>query len=246
MGAIKMSLAGRVVRQMSGEWLPLTVVFALELLSTPLSLLAPVGVKIAVDSVVGSQPVPHFLQRVLPYAAVHNPRNLLIVAAVLQVMVVLLIQLHGFCNYVLKTKSGERMILDFRAALFRHLQRLPLTYHDVRGAADSSFRVQDEAPAIKSLTIDGALFLLSDAVKLIAMCVVTLMIDWRLALVALSITPLLVFSARVYQKRIAGRYKQVRKLESSAVKIIQEVLSAIRVVKAFGQEGAEEKRFVQR
>jgi ATP-binding cassette subfamily B protein len=246
MGSSKPSLGSRVLRQVSPEWAPLIAIFTLELLSTPLSLLAPVGVKIAVDSVVGSQPIPKAVQAFFPAAALRSPRNLLILAAVLQVLVVLLIQLHGFCNYVLKTKSGERMILNFRAALFRHLQRLPLTYHDVCGAADSSFRVQDEAPAIKSITIDGALFLLSDAVKLSAMVCVTLMIDWRLALVALSITPFLMVFAFVYQRRVGGRYREVRRMESSAIKIIQEVLSAIRVVKAFGQEDAEEKRFVTR
>src|ERR1051326_2783421 len=246
MDSNKLGLAGRIVRQISGEWAPLSAIFALELLSTPLSLLAPVGVKIAVDSVVGSQPVPRYLQAVLPRTILHSPAKLLVAAAVLQVLVVLLIQFHGFCNYVLKTQSGERMILNFRAGLFRHLQRLPMTYHDVRGAADSSFRVQDEAPAIKSITIDGALFLLSDGVKLVAMIFVTLLIDWHLALVALSITPVLVTFAYIYQRRVGGRYREVRKMESSAVRIIQEVLSAIRVVKAFGQEGAEEDRFVTR
>jgi ATP-binding cassette subfamily B protein len=246
MNGKKPALYRRVINQTKCQWAPLTAIFALELLSTPLSLLAPVGIKIAVDSVVGSQPVPKFVQAFLPSTTLHSPKKLLIAAAVLQVLVVLLIQLHGFCNYILKTKSGERMILDFRTVLFRHLQRLPLTYHDVRGAADSSFRVQDEAPAIKSITIDGALFLLSDTVKLVAMVFVTIMIDWRLALVALSITPFLIVFAFVYQRRVGGRYREVRKMESSAVKVIQEVLSAIRVVKAFGQENAEEQRFVNR
>jgi ATP-binding cassette subfamily B protein len=246
MNGKKPALYRRVINQTKCQWAPLSAIFALELLSTPLSLLAPLGIKIAVDSVVGSQPVPKLVQALLPGSTLHSPTKLLIAAAVLQVLVVLLIQLHGFCNYIIKTKSGERMILDFRTALFRHLQRLPLTYHDVRGPADSSFRVQDEAPALKSITIDGAVFLLSDAVKLIAMAFVTIMIDLRLALVALSIAPFLVVFAFVYQRRVGGRYREVRKLESSAVRIIQEVLSAIRVVKAFGQENAEEERFVHR
>jgi ATP-binding cassette subfamily B protein len=246
MSGRKPALYRRVINQTKSQWAPLTAIFALELLSTPLSLLAPVGIKVAVDSVVGSQPVPKLVQLFLHSATLHSPKKLLMAAAILQVLVVLLIQLHGFCNYILKTKSGERMILDFRTVLFRHLQRLPLTYHDVRGAADSSFRVQDEAPAIKSITIDGALFLLSDGVKLVAMVFVTIMIDWRLALVALSITPCLITFAFVYQRRVGGRYREVRKMESSAVRIVQEVLSAIRVVKAFGQENAEENRFVKR
>src|SRR5205085_7323588 len=98
MSGNKPNLCTRVLNQVGSEWAPLTAIFTLELLSTPLSLLAPVGVKIAVDSVVGSQPVPRILQSLVPAATLRSPRNLLILAAVLQVLVVLLIQLHGFCN----------------------------------------------------------------------------------------------------------------------------------------------------
>jgi ATP-binding cassette subfamily B protein len=242
----KLNLCGRVLAHTRSQWLPLVAIFWLELLGTPLSLLAPVGVKIAIDNIVGTHPLPEILRIILPRAVQSSPGRLLIAAAVLQVLIVLLIQLHAFCNYLLKNRSGERLVLDFRTALFRHLQRLPLNYHDTRGTADSSFRVLDDAPAIKSITIDGALFLLSDVVKLLAMAAVTMFIDWRLATVALSISPLLVIFAAIYQHRVGGRYKQVRKLESSALKIIQEVLSSIRVVKAFGQEDAEEQRFLSR
>jgi ATP-binding cassette, subfamily B, bacterial len=239
-------LCRRILGQVRSERPSLAVIFLLELFGTPLSLLAPVGVKIAIDNVIGDQPLSSFLKRVIPAGIQQSPKQLLIAAAALQVFVVLLIQLHTFCSYILKTKTGERLVLDFRAALFRHLQRLPLAYHDTCGTPDSTFRVQDEAPAIKSVTIDGALFLLSDIVKLVAMSFVTLFIDWRLALSALSVAPVLVIFSVIYQKRVGGRYKQVRKIESSALKIIQEVLSSIRVVKAFGQEDAEEDRFVSR
>jgi ATP-binding cassette, subfamily B, bacterial len=243
---LKVHLWRNVFSQTRSQGVSLAAILALELLSTPLSLLAPVGVKIAVDSVVGSQPVPRLLSTFLPHGILSSRKELLLVAATLQILVVLLIQLHGFCNYILKMRCGERMTLNFRTVLFRHIQRLPLGYHDTKGTSESNFRVQDDAPAIKSITVDGALFLVSDLIKLIAMVFVTLWIDWRLALVALSITPFLVVSATIYQKRVGGRYRKVRKMESAAVKIVHEVLSAIRVVKAFGQEDAEEERFVRR
>lgn len=226
--------------------MPLAGVFALEILSTPLALLMPVALKIAVDNVYNQQPAPHWVAMLLPGSVVHSRVQLLIAAVILQVLVVLLIQGHAFASYILKMHSGERMVLGFRTGLFRHLQRLPLGYHDERGTSDSTFRVQDDAPALKSITVDGALFLFSDVVKLLAMAWVTLLIDWRLAMVALSIAPLLVVYAVMYQKKVGGRYKQVKRLESAAMQIVQEVLSAVRVVKAFGQEEAEEKRFLDR
>ncbi len=242
----KKRLIRRVLRHIKGQWRSLSVVFLLEMLSTPLSLLAPIGIKIAVDNVIGRQPLPRFVTAYLPSSFLKPSSHLLAFAIGLQIGIALLIQLHWYCNYLLKIQSGERMLLNFRSGLFGHLQRLPLSYHDLRGSADSMFRVQDDAAALKSITIDGALFLMSDVVKLIAMASATLLIDWRLGIVALSVAPLLSIQGVVYERRVGGRYKTVKNLESSAFRVVQEALSTIRVVKAFVQEDAERNRFLGR
>lgn len=242
----KEHLVQRITEQIRSQRAALTAVFLLELLSTPLALLSPVGIKIAVDNVVGGRPVPRVLQVLLPVEMLRSPRQLLLAAVGIQIAVVLLIQTHWFCNYLLKIRSGGHMVLNFRSRMFRHLQLLPLGYHDVRGSADSAFRVQDDAAALRSITIDGALFLLSDVVKLLGMIGVTLFIDWRLGLVALSIVPLLVLFAGIYQIRVGDRYKRVKEMESSALRVVHEVLSTMRVVKAFVQEEKENLRFLER
>jgi len=242
----KRKLAPRVLAQIRGQWQSLSIVFLLEMLSTPLSLLAPIGIKIAVDNVIGKQPLPHSLVALIPTAFLNPSSHLLVFAIALQICIALLIQLHWYCNYLLKIQSGERMMLNFRGRLFQHLQRLPLSYHDLRGSSDSLFKVQDDAAALKSITIDGALFLMSDVLKLVAMASATLLIDWRLGIVALSVAPLLAIQGLIYERRIGGRYKQVKELESSAFRTIHEALSTIRVVKVFVQEKAEEQRFLRR
>lgn len=242
----KKSLASRVLAQINGQWGSLSVVFLLEMLSTPLSLLAPIGIKIAVDNVIGGKPLPHYLVRAVPGSFLRPSNHLLMLAIALQIGVALLMQLHWYCNYLLKIQSGERMLLAFRTRVFDHVQRLPLSYHDRQGSADSVFRVQDDAAALKSITIDGALFLMSDIVKLVAMASATLLIDWRLGVVALSVAPLLSAQGLVYERRVGGRYKKVKEMESAAFRCVHEALSTIRVVKAFVQEDAERKRFLRR
>lgn len=242
----KKRLLARVFRHIKGQWRSLSVVFLLEMLSTPLSLLAPIGVKIAVDNVIGGKPLPHFVIEAVPRSFLGPTSHLLVFAIALQIAIALLVQLHWYCNYLLKIQSGERMLLNFRSGLFGHLQRLPLSYHDLRGSADSVFRLQDDAAALKSITIDGALFLMSDIIKLLAMASATLLIDWRLGVVALSVAPLLSLQGLVYERRVGGRYKEVRDLESSAFRLAHEALSTIRVVKAFTQEDAEGQRFLRR
>jgi ATP-binding cassette, subfamily B, bacterial len=186
------------------------------------------------------------LTKILPNIMIDSRGHLLTLAIVLQLLVVLLIQSNTLCNYLLKLKTGEHLILDFRNRLFGHLQALPLRFHDLQGTIDSSFRVQQDAPAIRSITLDGALFLISDFVKLMAIACITAFISLPLALTAMSVGPFLVLYSVIYQKRVSGKYQEVQRLESRSLAVVQEALSAIRVVKAFGQEAREQSRFLKR
>jgi ATP-binding cassette subfamily B protein len=76
------------------------------------------------------------------------------------------------------------------------------------------------------------------------MIYVTARIDWQLALVALAVSPLLFLVARAYRRRLRSGWGDAKRLESSAMSVVQEVLAAIRVVKAFGQENYEQERFI--
>jgi ATP-binding cassette subfamily B protein len=75
---------------------------------------------------------------------------------------------------------------------------------------------------------------------------VILRIDWQLALIALAVAPVLFALARTYKPRLRRRSREARTLETNAMSVIQEVLSSLRVVKAFAQEKREEERFVAR
>ena len=214
------------------------------LLATPLMLLAPVPLKIAVDSVVGSSPLPGFMEPLTPDWLSDSTIRLLFLAAGLQVLVVLLSQMHELAGHVLRARAGEGLMLDFRSALFRHVQRLSLLFHDTRGMGDLLYRIQYDAPAIREITINSVISMLSAAVMLVATLVVIMSLDWQLALVALVVCPFLFVFARTYNLRVRSRYRDVRGIESSALQIVQEVLTAFRVVKAFGREDWEQERFV--
>src|SRR5438270_4238835 len=153
------SLPRRIIAQVRGHWKSLGTIFFLEMLSTPLSLLGPLGIKIAIDNVLGAKPLPRLLQIILPLSVQHAPNRLLIAAVAVQICVALVINAHSFCTYQFKIRSGEQIVLNFRSRVFRHLLGLPLSYHDSKGSADSAFRVQDDADALKSITIEGVLFL---------------------------------------------------------------------------------------
>jgi ATP-binding cassette subfamily B protein len=242
-GFTDLALMRRVLNQAKGFWRYSTVLFLIDLLATPLGLLAPLPLKIAVDSVIGTAPLPEIVAPMVPNSVTGSNSRLLVFVVILQILAVLFIQLQSLLSYSLRTKVGEGMTLNFRARLFHQAQRLSLVFHDTRGTMDSIYRIQHDAPSIQWLTIYGLMPLLSSSVMLLAMVYVILRLNLHLAFVALTILPLLYLYSHFYTRRMRPRYKETKQLESNALKVIQEVLTAIRVVKVFGREQDEDERF---
>src|SRR5881409_1515283 len=240
------SLHWRLAQQARPYWPHLTGIFLLSLLSSPLSLLGPLPLKIAVDSVIGSHPLPHAIASLVPEAITHSPAVLLAIAVGLLVTVALLRQLQGLTNTLLQAYVKEKLVQNFRARLFRHVQRLSLAYHEARGTSDSTYRIQHDATAIQYVLIESVIPFISATVTLVGMIYVMTRIDWQLALIALAISPGLVVTGRIFRPRLRRNSREAKKLESSTMSIVQEVLGALRVVKAFGQEAREEERFIRR
>jgi len=215
------------------------------LLSPPLSLLIPLPLKIAVDSVIGSHPIPAFLQPVIPQAIIGSPGNMLTFVIVLMMVVALLGGLQRVASTLLRTYTGEKLTLAFRNKLFRHVQRLSVSYHDTRGTTDSTYRIQYDAPAIQWMAVDGFIPFVSAGLTLAGMIYIITLLDWQLAAVAIAISPVLYLGARTFNSRLRNQWGDIMHLDSSAFSVVQEALSALRVVKAFGQEEREQERFVR-
>ncbi len=245
-GSTDLTLYRRLLRLMWPFWPHIAGGFLLSLLAGPLALLTPLPLQIAVDGVLGPRPLPGLLGALLPAAVANSDTSILLVAAGLAVAIALATQLQGFASSLLSTYTGERLVLSFRAQLFRHAQRLSLAYHDSKGTADSIYRIQYDAFSLPYLVIDGALPFVAACVTLAGMIYVMIRIDWQLALVALAISPVLLLVSRIYRRRLRCQSQEVKKLESSALAVLQEVLSALRVVKAFGQEDREQERLDRR
>lgn len=238
-------LSRRFLSEVRPYWGSLLLIFAVDLLATPLMLLAPVPLKIAVDNVVGDQPLPSYVDVLLP-DALSSGANLLLAAAILQVLVVGLAQLQQLGSYVLRVRTGEVMTQALRERLFAHAQRLSLRRHDSRGSSDSVYRIQYDAQEVQKVTVDGLLTTAAAAVTLAATVIVVARLDWQLAAVGLLVSPLLVHLTRRYRLRVRPRYRNVKGIETNAMQVIQEAMGALRVVKAFGQEDSERDRFSQR
>jgi ATP-binding cassette subfamily B protein len=240
------SLIKRIVQESRPYWLHMAGLFVLSILYTPLSLLVPIPVKIAVDTVLGSQPLPGFIDAILPDSVPRSTTAMLVLAGSLAVLIGFLTHLQTLSHWVLSSYAGERLLMNFRSKMFLHFQRLSLAYHDLKGSSDSIYRIQHDATGIQYFMISGVIPVLQAATMLGGAIVIIAAIEWQLALVAVAVCPILVFLTYYSGSRIRDRWMQVKEKESSALAVIQEALSALRVVKAFGAEQYEDRRFTKR
>jgi len=225
-------------------WPHLLGIAGLSIISLPLTLLYPLPLKVVVDSVLGTQPLPPWLIHAVPWL---RGRSASLEAAIgILLGIALFVSLQSLAAWWLQTYTGEKLVWDFRARLLNHVQRLPLMFHDRYGATDSVYRIQHDAPSIQYVTIQGLVPLMTAVFTLVAMIVVTARMDVILALIALTITPALFLLSLGCSRIVRKRSETIKNLDSSALAVIQEVIGSIRVIKAFGQENREHDRFVRR
>ena len=243
---VDFKLFWRLMQEARPYWPHILGIFLISLISTPLTLLSPIPLKIVVDNVLNSQPLSGFLSRVVPESITRSNEGLLVFAALLTVGIALLSQLQSLGDSLLRTYTGEKLTLNFQARLFRQVQRLSLSFHDMTGSSDSIYRIQYDTSALRNVAIDGITPFITAGFTLVSMLYITFRLDWQLAIVAMGISPILFMVAGIYRRQLRQKYKEVKNLESNSFSVIQEVLTALRVVKAFGQEDREQERFVSR
>ncbi len=224
-------------------WPHLTIIFLLNLIAAPITLLLAFPLKIAVDNVVGQQPLPPVLANLLPHSVHPGKPATLLLAVGLLLVLSLLMNLQSFATWLLQTYTGEKLVLDLRTQLFWHVQRMDLLFHDKRGTSEVAYRIQNDAPAVQYIFLQGIMPLVSSTLSFLALLYVTLRIDWVLSVIAVSISPILFVLARKSSRRARKGWDGIKKLDSSAMLVLYEALSSIRVVKAFGQEQFEDQRF---
>jgi ATP-binding cassette, subfamily B, bacterial len=237
-----LGLLRRIMVQAMPQWRLVFGLVLLNLLAVPIALATPLPLVLVADSVVGGQPIELF-QRIAPQVA-WEPRAVLLLAVGLVLVIAMAKHAQAEAAELLRVYVGERLALAFRAELFRHVQRMSLSYHDSQGTTQSAYRIHYDAPSVHWITVDALPPLISSTITLACMIWITSRINWQLALVALAVSPALLLLSAMYGRRLRERWHLVKEQETSALAIVHEVLSAVRLVKAFAQEEREQKRFV--
>jgi subfamily B ATP-binding cassette protein MsbA len=209
-------------------WKQLTLIAALLLLWTGLELLPPLFQRAIIDGVIGKADT----SRLAP-----------LIAGLLGAYVAL--QLVSAADLYLRHALGERFILDLRVGLYAYLQRLSLSYFERTSTGEIMSRVTNDVNALEQFVTHGSSLTLVDLLRLVGTAVVLLVLDWRLALVVMLPVPALAVALRLFNQRVRPIYRQVRDRLGDINARLQDNISGIRVIQAFGQERAALDRFAE-
>lgn len=220
------------------------VAVLLSLLEIGLAALSPWPLKLVVDSVLGSHPLPATIAALVAPVMAMGAATLLVTIVIAGMLVQVLTEVVRAAHTQLQVEMGQRVVYDLRARLLAHLQALPLDHHIRARTADSVYRLDADAYCVNDLIIGGAFPLTMAALNLAVMFTILLRLDMTLALLSLAVAPFLYLSLRYYSRRMTDRAERVKERESSLVERAFEILSSIAAVKSFTRERQELDRFV--
>src|SRR5919202_249162 len=162
------------------------------------------------------------------------------------VLYVLAIAASFVCEYggtVLTALLGQRVMRDMRDQLFTHLQRLPVAFFDRNPTGRLVTRVTSDVEALNELFTAGVVAGLGDLFTLLAIAVMMLAVDWRLALASFAVIPFVGFTSNLFRRAVRDSYREIRTRLARINAFLQERLTGMRIVQLFGREASERARF---
>ncbi|MFI5228068.1 MAG: ABC transporter ATP-binding protein [Gemmatimonadales bacterium] len=150
------------------------------------------------------------------------------------------------CQYgetILTSLLGQRVMRDLRRDIFGHVQRLPVVFFDRNPVGRLVTRVTTDVEALNELFTAGVVAGLGDLFTLLAISVVMIAIDWRLALASFGVIPFVYWASYVFRAKVRTSYRDIRTRIARINAYLQERISGMRIVQLFGKESSEAARF---
>jgi len=228
-------------RLVGPHWPALAVAFAAMLVEAGAGLLEPWPLKVIFDHVLADKPFPSWLAG---WPAITGDKlNLLTAAAVAVVAIALIGAVASYIETILSASAGLAIGRELRRTVYEQLNRLSLSFFEQRKTGDLVSRLTGDVDTaydfISSVLLGGAF----DVLVLGGMLAVMLSMNWRFTLVSLAVVPPLFIVVYQLTRRIKSSTRAARRQEAEIASIAQETLSAMRTIKAFTAEEAEERRF---
>ena len=203
---------------------------AASLAATVLNALTPQIFRFSVDSVLGGGKYTYLADHLW----------------ILSLLLIAVAALSGIAQYICRSNTamaGENFAKNMRDALFAHVQKLPMDWHDQNQTGDIIQRCTSDVEVIRNFVVNQLLEVFRTVFLVVTSFVMMLYMNVKLSLVVLAFVPVVVLYSAVFYRLIAKRFVDADEAEGELSTVVQENATGVRVVRAFGREKFEMDRF---
>jgi subfamily B ATP-binding cassette protein MsbA len=233
----------KITRLLRPYWKHLAVAFVAILAESATDLLEPWPLKVVFDYVFGGKQMPGWLASLINDTLGLTSKYAVLNFAALAVIVIAAVSaVSTYAEKYLTTSVGQRVMHDLRHTLYNHIQRLSLTFFERQKTGDLIVRMTSDIDAVQDFVSSALLGILVNVLTLLGMLGVMFYLDWRFTLISLAVAPALFVLVYSFTRRIKHNARLVKKKEGEIASVVQESLSAVRLIKAFAREDFESRR----
>lgn len=187
--------------------------------------------------------LPWIIQNVIDDVLTAKDMYKLNIIAVGIVAVYLLRGFFFFGQNYLMSYIGQKVVIDIREGLYRHLQRLSLSYFEKRQTGSIMSYVTNDVAALQNALVESVIELVTESAILIGSMAAMFYIHWKLALLTFITMPLVAQAINIFGKRLRNASRVMQERAADITSVLQETISAVRVIKSFVREEYEIGRF---
>ena len=233
-------LMKRLLTYLGPYRLQVTVALIAIILKAGADVLGPYLTKVAIDKYLANRTEAHsLLDRFLS----SQPMVGIAQIAAMYLGLLLLSFLFEFTQTYIMQWTGQKVMFDLRAQIFRHLQRLHVAFYDRNPVGRLVTRVTSDVDALNEMFTAGVVSIFEDVFVLAGIVVIMLNMSWRLALITFAVLPIIFFATSRFRKAVRESYRQIRIAIARINAYLQEHVTGIIVLQIFNREKKSYEQF---
>ena len=139
--------------------------------------------------------------------------------------------------------AGQKVMFDLRSQIFRHLQRLHISFYDKNPVGRLVTRVTSDVDALNEMFTAGVVSIFEDIFVLAGILVIMLNMSWRLALITFAVLPFIFYATSIFRRKVRDSYRRIRVAIARINAYLQEHVTGIVVLQLFNREKRSYERF---
>jgi len=221
------------------------LILAATAVETAMSLAAPWPLKIVLDNVIEMRQPPAWLSTAASLLPGSVGLRIAAIAAIVTVAIAALGALASYVDNYFTESVGQWIANDLRVRVYDHLEHLSLAYYDTHPTGALLSTISDDIDTIQGFASSSTLSIFIDLLTIAGMLGLMFWLNWDFALIAVAVAPFLLLFVARFRRAVKKATREVRRRQSEMLEVVQEGLTSMRVVNAFGRQELEERRLAE-